>query len=628
MKTSKLMVLGLLIAGVSAAYAGNSPQTVAPGYGALEFSPPSVGSYSLPAIGTADDGNVLTSEGKPIKLHSLMGDKPVLLSFIYSTCSDVNGCPLATAVFHKIKNRLEKDPELASLVRLVTLSFDPGHDTPDKMRQYSEGLSGNGVDWHFLTTASEQELQPILSSYKQNIQKVYDEKGEFTGTYSHILRVYLIDTDKHIRNIYSTSFLHPDTLINDIKTLLNKNESSDPRLEVSSPLNPYRPGDSKTSYEKTGYVTQSLALSHRTGQSADLMKRVRTPPLGLPAMPQPAENKVTHEKIRLGRKLFYDRRLSLNNTFSCAMCHIPEQGFTSNEMATAVGIEGRSVKRNSPTLYNAGYATALFHDGRESTLEQQVWGPLLAHNEMANPSVGYVIDKLKVTDDYAEQFAKIFGKGPSMETVGMALASYERSLISGNSPFDRWHYGKEKRALSEAEQRGFTLFTGKAQCSSCHTIGPYDALLTDNTFHNTGIGYLEAMGTPDAKRKIQVAPGIFIDVDTDLIAQVSEVKAHDLGRYEVTQNPQDRWKYKTPTLRNVGLTAPYMHNGSLVTLKEVVEFYNRGGVANENLDPLIQPLNLSDQDINDLVSFLTTLTGDNVDELVADAFDAPVGDAD
>ncbi|MDZ4151893.1 cytochrome-c peroxidase, partial [Methylicorpusculum sp.] len=289
---------------------------------------------------------------------------------------------------------------------------------------------------------------------------------------------------------------------------------------------------------------------------------------------------------------------------------------------------GRSVKRNSPTLYNVGYSTVLFHDGRESTLEQQVWGPLLAHNEMANPSIGYVIDKLNVTDDYAEQFAKVFGKGPSMETLGMALASYERSLVSGNSPFDRWQYGNDKRALTEAEQRGLALFTGKANCSACHTIGSHDALLTDNTFHNTGIGYLEAMGTPDAKRKIQVAPGIFIDVDRDLIAQVSEAKANDLGRYEVTQNPEDRWKYKTPALRNIGLTAPYMHNGSLATLKAVVEFYNRGGIANENLDPLIQPLKLSDQDINDLVSFLTSLTGDNTDELVADAFAAPVSDAD
>ena len=149
-----------------------------------------------------------------------MGDKVVLLSFIYSTCSDVNGCPLATSVLHKIKNRLKKEPELASKLRLVTLSFNPEHDTPEMMQRYGQELQGKGVEWRFLTSRSEQDLQPILDHYKQNIQKVYDAQGKFTGTFSHILRVYLIDKNKQLRNIYSVAFLHPDTLINDIKTLL------------------------------------------------------------------------------------------------------------------------------------------------------------------------------------------------------------------------------------------------------------------------------------------------------------------------------------------------------------------------------------------------------------------------
>ncbi|MDD1641472.1 MAG: SCO family protein [Methylococcaceae bacterium] len=195
-------------------------QILAPGYGTLEFTAPEPGSYTLPALGSAADGKVLDTQGNALTLHSLMGDKVVLLSFIYSTCSDINGCPLATAVLHKIKNRLKKEPELAEKLRLVTLSFNPEHDTPEMMQHYAQELQGNGVEWRFLTTQSEQDLQPILEHYKQNIQKVYDAQGQFTGTFSHILRVYLIDKNKQLRNIYSVAFLHPDTLINDIKTLL------------------------------------------------------------------------------------------------------------------------------------------------------------------------------------------------------------------------------------------------------------------------------------------------------------------------------------------------------------------------------------------------------------------------
>ncbi|OYV22082.1 MAG: SCO1/SenC family protein/methylamine utilization protein MauG, partial [Methylococcaceae bacterium NSO1] len=186
------------------------------------------------------------------------------------------------------------------------------------------------------------------------------------------------------------------------------------------------------------------------------------------------------------------------------MCHIPEQGFTSNEMATAVGIEGRTVRRNSPTLYNIAYARSLFHDSRETTLEQQIWAPLLAHNEMANPSIGYVIEKINNSADYNALFKEAFGKEPSMETVGMAIASYERTLNSANSAFDRWYYGKDKQALDAKAQRGFQLFNGKANCSSCHSITRNHALFTDNNNHNTGIGYAEAMGKTDKTQRVQV----------------------------------------------------------------------------------------------------------------------------
>ena len=612
------------------------PQPLAPGYSDLTFTAPIPGTYRLPILGQASNGNVLDSEGRETSLHKLMGnadypDKVVLLSFIYATCSDINGCPLATAVFHKIKNRLEKAPELANHLRLITLSFNPEHDTPERMKEYGATLQGKGVEWHFLTTRSEQELQPILKNYKQTAEKIYDAKGKFTNTFSHNLRVYLIDQHKQLRNIYNTELLHPDTLISDIKTLLQ------PEAKLAEPTsnNPdksalYSAGDNKLSYENKGYQTNSIALTQRTGQAADLLLTITQPPLGLPPVPMPENNPITAEKISLGRKLFYDRRLSINNTFSCAMCHIPEQGFTSNEMAAAVGVEGRTVRRNSPTLYNVAYMQSLFHDSRESTLEQQVWSPLLAHKEMANPSIGTVIDRIKSSPDYEGLFEKAFGKTPGMETIGMAIASYERTLNSANSPFDRWYYGKDSKTLSAKAQHGFQLFTGKAQCSQCHTINKEYALFTDNNLHNTGIGYADAMTDKSSNptRRVQVSPGVYVDVASKVIGSVAEPKANDLGRYEVTQKPQDRWRYKTPSLRNVKLTAPYMHNGSIASLREVVEFYNRGGIANENLDPLLKPLHLTSTEIEDLTAFLESLTGNNTEELISDAFAAPVGDRD
>ena len=581
--------------------------------------------YSLPVISKAANGEILNSANQTQSLYDLMADKIVLLSFIYATCSDVNGCPLATQVLHKVSRELQKQPEIASKLRLLTLSFNPSHDTPEKMQLYGQGLNNAGLDWQFLTTASEQQLQPILDAYQQNVQKIYDEQGRFTGTFSHLLRVYLIDTNKQIRNIYSVDFLNPQTLISDIKTLL---AGALPTVTLAAdPEILYRAGDYKQNYQQTDYQTRSIALTQRQGQPANLLSYVQKPPLGLPKLATPADNPITAAKIALGRKLFYDRRLSLNNTFSCAMCHIPEQGFSNNEMATAVGVEGRSVRRNSPSLYNVGYARLLFHDGREDRLEQQAWGPLLAQNEMANPSIGYVINKIKANADYQGWFEKAFHQPPNMLNIGQALASYQRSLNSADSGFDRWYFAKQADALSPEAQRGFTVFTGKAGCVACHTIQPTSALFTDQKRHNTGIGYQQSMAKTAEQQLLQVAPGVAIHVDSQAIKSVAENKANDLGFYEISQNPADRWAYKTPSLRNVALTAPYMHNGSLVSLEQVVQFYNQGGVANENLSPLIKPLGLSDSEVADLVAFLQSLTGSNVDKLVADGFAAPVGDS-
>ncbi len=310
---------------------------------------------------------------------------------------------------------------------------------------------------------------------------------------------------------------------------------------------------------------------------------------------------------------------------SCAMCHIPEQGFTNNEMATAVGIEGRTVRRNAPTIYNVGYATRLFHDGRESTLEQQVWGPLLAKNEMGNPSIGFVIDKIRAIPDYKQLFLRAFDREPTMQSVGEALATYQRTLVSANSAFDRWYFGNQPTALEKEAIRGFYIFKNKGGCTKCHTLNANNALLTDNQLHNTGLGYKDTMGIQTPTQSLSVMPGLVLEIDKKMIESVSEVKPSDLGSYEITNDPKDRWKYKTPSLRNIALTAPYMHNGTLSTLADVIDFYNDGGIVNDNLDPLINPLDLDAGEKKSLVLFLESLTGDNVTELVNDALSIPTG---
>jgi cytochrome c peroxidase len=461
----------------------------------------------------------------------------------------------------------------------------------------------------FLTTRSPEALAPILAGYNQVVDPDYNEKGEIVGAFSHMLRVFLIDKQKRIRNIYSVSFLHPDILINDVRTLLLEDGAE-------------RTGTADTA-SRGGAVVQDA----RRGSAVDLMAVLRRPPLGLPPVPVPADNPVTRDKVALGRKLFFDRRLSLNNTISCAMCHVPEQGFTSNARALAVGIEGRTVRRNAPTLYNTAYLRRLFHDGREYSLEHQVWTPLLTENMMGNRSFAVVINKIRRLPDYDGLFAAAFaGKGPGMETIGQALASYERVLVSGDSPFDRWYYGKNPQALGAAAQRGFALFTGKAGCASCHLVGRNSALFTDSAMHNTGLGWYNAMARPTPSTRVEVSPGVYLDIDTTIIDTVSGERPGDTGLYEVTQDPADRWRYRTPSLRNIALTAPYMHDGSLQTLREVVEFYNRGGYPNVALDALIKPLDLAPAEIDDLVVFLQSLTGHDVPALVADALAAPVGD--
>ena len=386
------------------------------------------------------------------------------------------------------------------------------------------------------------------------------------------------------------------------------------------------PGDFKGGYDKLDYETDSLSLPARTGVDADLLGNIKSEHLGLPSFSAYQQEVPDASAISLGRKLFFDRRLSRNKTMSCAMCHIPEQGFTSNELKRPIGVEGRNLKRNAPTLLNVIFNRRLFWDARESNLAQQVWSPLLAKNEMNNPSVGHVLEQLHSDEEYFDMFMNTFGEKANMMNVGQALAQYQQSLIGASSRFDQWYFGRDKNALNELEQQGFTVFMGKGACQSCHSVGDNYALFTDQQLHNTGVGYEDSMRKTPKSIAIQLAPGMSAEVDKELINSVGEKKENDLGLYEVTLKPPDRWKYRTPSLRNVALTAPYMHNGEFSSLDEVIEFYNVGGTPNALRSPLIRPLNFTTDEQVALREFLKSLTSSNVAELVLDGFAAPVGD--
>ena len=336
--------------------------------------------------------------------------------------------------------------------------------------------------------------------------------------------------------------------------------------------------------------------------------------LGLPAVIVPADNPLTQAKIELGKKLFMDRRLSPNDTMSCAMCHVPEQGFTVNELATSIGFEGKSLRRNAPTLLNVALQTSFLRDGAKATLEAQIWGPLLAKNEMANGSVDTVVTRINSLPDYRNLFALAFGgKAPSVVTIAQAIASYERTLLAGNSRFDRWYFGKQQEALTLQEQAGFRVFMSSG-CSNCHSMDEKTATFADGRFHNTGAHGLKQQQSSQPI-SVQLAPGVMVTIDPRELTTVSEPEQMDEGRFEVSGNPADRHAFKTPSLRNVALTAPYMHDGSLATLEAVIDFYSLKVAGNNYRPPLLATLNLSAEEKRDLVAFLKSLTGDNVAEL-------------
>ena len=296
------------------------------------------------------------------------------------------------------------------------------------------------------------------------------------------------------------------------------------------------------------------------------------PPLGLDAlMPVPADNPLTPERVALGRKLFLDPILSADRSISCASCHDPERSFTDNR-PKSVGVSQRVGPRRVPKLLNRGYGRSFFWDGRIRTLEEQVLQPVTNTLEM-DLGLAEAVERLRVEAAYASGFRKAFGRQPNQDDLARALASYVRTILSGDSRYDRYVAG-DPEALDPTERLGLEVFRTKGNCVTCH-LGPN---LTDERFHNTGIGFRDGR------------------IDDD-------------GRFTVTGREQDRGAFKTPTLRNVAETAPYMHDGSIETLEDVIDDYDEGGTANPYLDREMTKLGLTESEKAALAAFLKALSG-------------------
>jgi cytochrome c peroxidase len=328
------------------------------------------------------------------------------------------------------------------------------------------------------------------------------------------------------------------------------------------------------------------------------------PLLGLPALKIPSDNPQTATKIALGKRLFNDVRFSSTKTISCASCHLAKRAFTDGQ-ATAIGIKGLTGQRNAPTLVNAAFLSSFFHDGRRSSLEAQSLDPLINPVEHGLSDYSSVLKLIQNDSAYSNAFLQAFNipiETISMGYVAKAIASYERTLIAGNSPFDRYFFKAERPVLTSSEARGLRLFRRKANCANCHEISWDHALFTDNRFYNIGIG-------SDSLRI--VLPEFLSRLKTDrkeAISGLNSTQKSELGRFTVSRQIKDIGAYKTPTLRNIELTAPYMHDGSIATLEEVVDYYDKGGNKNQFLNPAIFPLHLTKQEKIDLLAFMKTLT--------------------
>lgn len=332
------------------------------------------------------------------------------------------------------------------------------------------------------------------------------------------------------------------------------------------------------------------------------------PPLGLPPVPVPADNPQTPEKVALGKQLYEEKRFSADGTVSCATCHAPDKGFGDN-LPVAEGIGKQKGTRNAPTVINAAYYSSQFWDGRRATLEEQAKDPFLNPIEHGLKTHDPILATVRSDPGYRQQFRTVFGVAPDQITIDhvvKAIAAFERTVVAGDSPFDRYLYGGDKSAMSEAAIRGLALYRVKARCQDCHPIGQTEATFTDNKFHNLGVGFARIAGKfmplAAAFRKAKQA-GTNIDERV-----LTNQEASELGRFVITLSPRDIGAFKTPTLRNVAVTGPYMHDGSVKTLEEVIELYNKGGEANPLLDSGIRSLGLTPQEKADLVELLKAMT--------------------
>jgi cytochrome c peroxidase len=338
-------------------------------------------------------------------------------------------------------------------------------------------------------------------------------------------------------------------------------------------------------------------------------------PLGLPSLVIPEANPQTPEKIALGKKLFEDKRFSTTGEVACATCHDAEKAFTDSPLSVSEGIAKLTGTRNAPTVINSAYLATQFWDGRSPSLEDQALHPFINPVEMGLKDHEPILKIARTDPEYVKAFKEVFGKSGkeiTMDEVTKAIAAFERTVIAGDSPFDRYFYGGEEDALTEKQKRGFDLFVNQGRCVSCHVIEQTQALFTDNRFHNVGVGI------NDIQADVPALANEYIQADLNEaevdVKVLSDARTSELGRFAVTTGFDDLGSFKTPTLRNIAATAPYMHDGSLGTLHDVMTHYNNGGVTNEG-DPVndflsggIRPLNLTDEQIDDLVAFMEALT--------------------
>jgi cytochrome c peroxidase len=327
----------------------------------------------------------------------------------------------------------------------------------------------------------------------------------------------------------------------------------------------------------------------------------------------PADNPQTPDKISLGQRLFFDRRLSVDGTISCSTCHDPALAFTDRKR-TSVGVKGRIGQRNAPTVLNALYNKTQFWDGRVNTLEEQAALPIVNAIEMGHPNLDAAVAQIAAVPEYQQAFQRIFGRPLNGADLLRAIASYERTQLSFDSPFDHFIAG-DKNAIDASAKRGWELFNNQARCNKCHALADTQRDVTnliDNDFHNIGILAVQHKVVPLARQAEQLINSGDKEA-VDRAAIQTDMSA--LGRFLITKKEKDIASFKTPNIRNVLVTGPYFHDGSQETLWDVVDHYNKGaGLQNPYLDEDIQPLALTETDIDDLVAFMASLTSANYKE--------------